>query len=109
MFSTGFTSFPILLPFPSSITIFFFVHGFDDTFSKKYNVFLTISSANVFVFLFGDFDVLYKCWLNYYDELIVQVKSVMIFLSQMNLLIWLTFLLGSLIVPLIILCFFSFF
>ena len=109
MFSNGFTSFPILLPFPSSITIFFFVHGFDDIFSKKYNVFLTISSANVFVFLFGDFDVLYKCWLNYYDELIVQVKSVMIFLSQMNLLIWLTFLLGSLIVPLIILCFFSFF
>ena len=55
------------------------MHGFDDIFSKKYNVFLTISSANIFVFLFGDFDVLYKSWLNYSDELIVQVKSVMIF------------------------------
>ena len=66
-------------------------------------------SANVFVF--QDFNVHHKDWLTYFlVEQIDLVKSVMIFLSQMTLLRWLTFLLGSQTVILIdLLCWIYFF
>ena len=54
-------------------------------------------SANVFVF--GDFDVHYKDWL-FYSGGTDRPDELIIFLSQMTLLKWLTFLLGSLIVML---------
>ena len=50
-------------------------------------------SANVFVF--GDFNVIIRSGLPILVELIDLVNSVIIFLSQMTLLKWLTFLLGS--------------
>ena len=50
-------------------------------------------SANVF--FFGDFNVHHKNWLTYSGEISRLVNSVIIFLSQLTLLRWLTFLLGS--------------
>ena len=51
-------------------------------------------SANVF--LLGDLNFHHKDWLLILMELVDLVNSVIIFLSQMALLRWVTFLLGSL-------------
>ena len=86
-------SLSVLLLFLLSITFFVFVHGFYYIWSNIDEILLINPSANMFVF--GDFNVHHKDWLTYYGgtdwpgEL-----SVMIFLSQMTLLRWLTFLLG---------------
>ena len=66
---------------------------FDSISSNKDQVLLINPSANVFVF--GDFNVLIRTGLPILVELIDLVNSVIIFLSQMTLLKWLTFLLGS--------------
>ena len=55
-------------------------------------------STHQIVFVFGDFDIHHKDWLTYSAipiNLIDAVNSVIIFLSQMTLLRWLTFPLGS--------------
>ena len=80
---------------------------FDAISSNIDKVLLINSSANGFVF--GDFNVNHKDWLTYSMELIDLVDSVIIFLSQITLLIWLTFLLGSLTVPLTVLLFWIYF
>ena len=86
-------SLSVLLLFLLSITFFVFVHGFYYIWSNIDEILLINPSANMFVF--GDFNVHHKDWLTDYGgtdwpgEL-----SVMIFLSQMTLLRWLTFLLG---------------
>ena len=59
------------------------------------------TSANVFVF--GDKNVYHKDWLTILVELIDVVNPAIIFLSQMALLRWLTFLVGSMNVTLTIL------
>ena len=59
-------------------------------------ILLISSPANVFVF--GDFNLHHKDWLTYSGGLIDLVNSVIIFLSQIILLRWLTFLLRSLTV-----------
>ena len=66
-----------------------------------------LPSANVFVF--GDFNVHPKDWLAILVELINLVNSVIILLSQMTLLRWLTFLHGSQTVILIALLFWTYF
>ena len=60
-------------------------------------------SANVFVF--GDFNVHHKDWLTYSGGTDRLVNCVIIFLSRLTLLKWLTFLLGSQTVILIVLLF----
>ena len=94
MFSTGFTSlisyffFFNRSPFSSSCTVF-------DSISSNTDEVLSInSSANVFVF--DDFHVHHKDWLTYSGGTDRLVNSVIIFLSHMTLLRWLTILLGSL-------------
>ena len=76
---------------------------FDSVSSNIDEVLSTNPSANVFVF--GDFNVDHKDWLTYLVELIDLVNSVIILLSQVTLLRWLTFLLGSQTVILIVLLF----
>ena len=66
---------------------------FDSISSKIDELLLINPSANVFVF--GDFNVIIRTGLPILVELIDLVNSVIIFLSQMTLLKWLTFLLGS--------------
>ena len=66
---------------------------FDSISSNIDEVLLINPSANVFVF--GDFNVIIRTGLPILVELIDLVYSVIIFLSQMTLLKWLTFLLGS--------------
>ena len=68
---------------------------FDSISSNIDEVLLINSSANVFVF--GDFNVHHKDWITYSGlvELTDLVSSVVIFLCQMTLLRWLTFVLGS--------------
>ena len=94
MFSTGFTSlisyffFFNRSPFSSLSTVF-------DSISSNTDEVLSInSSANVFVF--DDFHVHHKDWLTYSGGTDRLVNSVIIFLSHMTLLRWLTILLGSL-------------
>ena len=82
--------FIFLYPSPSSsiCTVF-------DSISSNIDEVLSINpSANVFVF--GDFNIHHKDWLTILVELINLLNSAIIFLSQMILLRWLTFLLGSL-------------
>ena len=75
-----------------------------DSISSNIDEFLSMNtSANVFVF--GVFKVHHKDWLTILVELIDLVNSVIVFLSQMTLLRWLTFLLGSLTVILTVLLF----
>ena len=66
---------------------------FDSISANIDEVLLINPSANVFVF--GDFNVIIRTGLPIVVELIDLVYSVIIFLSQMTLLKWLTFLLGS--------------
>ena len=60
-------------------------------------------------FIFGDFNIYHKDWLTYSDGTDRLVNSVIIFISQMTLLRWLTFPLGSLTVTLTVLFFWFFF
>ena len=78
-----------------------------ETSSNVDEVFSINASANVFVF--GDFNVHHNEWLPILVELIDLVNSVIILLSQMTLLRWLTFLHGSQTVILIALLFWTYF
>ena len=65
-----------------------------DSISSNIDEVLSINpSVNILVF--GDFTVHHKDWITYSGGTDAQVNSVIIFLSQMTLLRWLTFLLGS--------------
>ena len=99
-----------------SVTYFFFLYRSPS--SSLCTVFYSISfithdvlsinpSANAFVF--GDFMLIIRTGLPILVELINLVNSVIIFLSQMTLLRWLTFLLGSQTVILIVLLFWIYF
>ena len=85
--------FSVLLLFPLSITFFSLCTVFDSTSSKIDEVLLINSSTNVF--LFGDLNVHYNDCLTYSGGTDRLVNSVIIFLSQMTLLRWLSFLLSS--------------
>ena len=109
MFLTVFTSLSVLLLFPLSVTFFAFEHGL---FSISYNIdevlWCSINpSANVFVF--GDFHVYHKDWLTCLVELTDLVNSIIIFLSDMIVLRWLTFLIRSQTDSLIVLLFWIYF
>ena len=83
MFLTCFTSLSVLLLFRQSVTFFVVMYSFlfiDEVLSIN-------PSANVFVF--GDFNVHHKDWLIYAGgtDRTVELNSVIIFLSQMTLLI----------------------
>ena len=92
MFSTGFNSLSVLLLFPLSITSLSLCTVFDSISSNIDEVLSINRSPNVFVF--GNFNVHHKDWLTYsggndrHGELCYS-------LSQMTLLRWLTFLLGT--------------
>ena len=103
MFSTCFTSLSVLLLFPLSITFFVIMRCLDSISSNIDEVLSINPSANVFVF--GDFNVHHKDWLNYSGGADSLVNSVISFLSQTTLLRSLTFLLGSLTVTLTVLLF----
>ena len=62
MFSTGFTSFSVLLHHPLLIYFFIFVHDF----LFFFNFFSINPSANIFVF--GDPNVHHKDWLTYFGR-----------------------------------------
>ena len=97
MFSTSCISLSVLLLFPLSIIFFVVMHSnIDEVLSIN-------PSANVFVF--GDFNVHLRTCSPILVELIDLVNSVIIFLSQMTLLRWLTFLLGYLTATLTVLLF----
>ena len=102
MFSIGFTSLIVLLLIPVSITFFVLSMVCDSISSNIVEVLWINPSANVFVF--GD-NVHHKDWLTYCGGTDRPGKPVIIFLPQMVLLIWLTFLLGSLTVTLTVLFF----
>ena len=92
MFSTGFTSFCVLLLSPLLITFYHVMQKAFDTISSSVDEILSINpSANVFVC--GDFNVHHKDWLTYSGGIIDLVNSVTIFLFQATLLRWLTSLL----------------
>ena len=101
MILTGFTSVSVTLLSRLSITFFVFIHSISSTIDE---VISTIPSANVFVF--GDFNVHHKDWLTSSGETDIDpVNFTIMFLSQMTLLRWLTFLLRSLTVTLKVLPF----
>ena len=103
MFSSGLTSLRVLLLFPLSITFFNFVTVFYSISSNIDEVLSINRSANIFVS--GDFNVHHKTGLAILVELIDLVSSVITFTSQMTLVRWLTFLLRSQTVILIVLLF----
>ena len=86
--------------FPLSITFFVFVFFclFGAISSNIDQILLINPSANAFVF--GDFNVRHKDWLTYSGGTDDLVNSDIIYLSQMTLLRWLTFLLIILTVTL---------
>ena len=90
MFLTGFTSLSVLIFFlyqspSSSLCLVFY------SISSNIDEVLSIKpSTNAFVF--GDFNVHLKDWLTYSGGTDRLVNSVIIFLSQMTLIRWLTFL-----------------
>ena len=95
-----------------SVSYFFFLYRspsfslcmvFDSISSNIDEVILINPSANVFVF--GDFNIHIRTGLPILVELIDLVNSVIIFLSQMTLLRWLTLLFGSQTVILTIMLF----
>ena len=101
MILTGFTSLSVTFLSRLSITFFVFIHSISSTIDE---VISTIPSANVFVF--GDFNVHHKDWLTSSGETDIDpVNFTIMFLSQMTLLRWLTFLLRSLTVTLKVLPF----
>ena len=93
-----------------SVSYFFFLYQSPssslctvfDSISSDIAEILSINPSAVFVF--GDFNIHHKDWLSYSGGINL-VNSVVSFLSQMTLLRWLTFLLGSLTVILIVLLF----
>ena len=95
-------SLSVLLLFPLSITFFVFVHGFDSI-SSDINEVLSINPSNVLSL--ETLTPLIRTDLSILVELIGLVNSIIIFLSQMTLLIWLTFLLRSQAVIIIVLLF----
>ena len=95
-------SLSVLLLFPLSITFFLFVHGFDSI-SSDINEVLSINPSNVLSL--ETLTPLIRTDLSILVELIGLVNSIIIFLSQMTLLIWLTFLLRSQAVIIIVLLF----
>ena len=101
MFSNGFTSFSVLLLFPLQITFLSLCKVFYSISSNIDDILSINPSVNVFVFV--DFNVHHKDWLTYSGGTNQPGKIILI--SQMTLLRWLTFLLGSqtviLIVPLL--------
>ena len=106
MFSTGFTSLSVLLLFPLSIT-FVFAHDLLILFhlawlrfSRSTHLFMVLSLETLTSII--------RTSLNILVELIDLVNSVIIFLSQITLLRWLTFLCGSQAVILIVLLFWTF-
>ena len=104
MFSIGFTSFSGLLSL-SSIGHLLRLYGVFYAISSNMDEVLSISSsANIFIF--GDFNVHHKDWLVYSSELVDHVNSDIIFLFQLTLLRWLTFLLRSLTMTFTVLLFF---
>ena len=106
MFSTGFTSLRVLLLFPLSITFFSFVHGFD----LFHLTSMRFSRSTLLLFLsLETLMSITRTGLPILVELVDLVNSVMLFLSQMTLLRWLTFLLGSQTVILIVLLFWIYF
>ena len=97
-----------------SVSYFFFIYRspssslstvFYSISSNIDEVFLINPSANVFVF--GDFNIHGKDWLTYSGGTDQPGELCYHFLSQMTLLIWLTFLLGFQTVALIILLFWN--
>ena len=99
-----------------SVSYFFFLYQspsssldtFFDSISSNIDEVLSINpSRNVFTF--GDFNVHHKDWLTYSGGIDQLVNSVIIFLSQLVLLRWLTFLLRSHTVILIVLLFWIYF
>ena len=75
-----------------------------DSISSNIDEVLSINpSVNILVF--GDFTIHHKDWITYSGGTDAQVNSVIIFLSQMTLLRWLTLLLGSQAVILTVLLF----
>ena len=65
MFSTGFTSFSILLPFPLIITLFVFMHRFDAILSNMDDLLLINPLAGVFASLLPHKDWLNLFWWNW--------------------------------------------
>ena len=98
-----------------SVSYFFFLHWSPS--SPLCTVFYSISSNIDGVllinpsaaFAFGKFNLHLKDWLAYSGRTNRLVNSVIISLSQMTLLTWLTFLFGSLTVTLIVLLFWIYF
>ena len=99
------------LPLGNPVFYFFFLFRppsslcsvFDAITSNIDEVFSINPSADVFVF--GDFNVCLKDWLTYSGGTDMLVNSIIIILSQMTLLRWLTFLPRSLTVTLTVLLF----
>ena len=65
MFSTGFTSFSIFLPFPLTITFFVFMHRFDAILSNIDDLLLINPLADVFASLLPHKDWLNLFWWNW--------------------------------------------
>ena len=99
MFSAGSTSFNDLLSFPLSITFFVFMHLFWSQTSTRFSqlthllICLSLETLRSIV----------RTGLSILVELIYLVNSVIVFLSQVTLLRWLTLLLGPLFVALSVL------
>ena len=102
MFLTGFTSFSVSLLFHLSITLSLSIVFY--AILSNVDEVLSINPSAI-VFVFGDFNVHHKDWPHILEKPIDLVNSVIIFLSPMTLLRWLTFLLGSQTVILIVLLF----
>ena len=107
MFLTDFTSLSVLLLFPLSVTFFVLVHVFDSN-SSNIDEVLSINRSAKFL-SFETLTSIIRTGLPILVELIGLVNYAIIFLSQMTLLRWLTFLLGFQTVILIVLLFWVYF
>ena len=107
MFLTDFTSLSVLLLFPLSVTFFVLVHVFDSN-SSNIDEVLSINRSAKFL-SFETLTSIIRTGLPILVELIGLVNYAIIFLSQLTLLRWLTFLLGFQTVILIVLLFWVYF
>ena len=107
MFLTDFTSLSVLLLFPLSVTFFVLVHVFDSN-SSNIDEVLSINRSAKFL-SFETLTSIIRTGLPILVELIGLVNYAIIFLSQMTLLRWLTFLLGFQTVILTVLLFWVYF
>ena len=107
MFLTDFTSLSVLFLFPLSVTFFVLVHVFDSN-SSNIDEVLSINRSAKFL-SFETLTSIIRTGLPILVELIGLVNYAIIFLSQMTLLRWLTFLLGFQTVILIVLLFWVYF